>query len=204
MRILNHLLYSTCFILIITSQIYSQQSWDKINFKEKFRDTLLVNDHFVYSDYVFKDENGQWQSDMADENGNPILDTTLYLIGSNCVIDNGDPHQARFCDCLFKEDSLFITIYDNNAAYFDEISITGFGNKFSTSYRAVYQVYYPGEKYVWETKKQKLKLSTDKFQKGRWLNGFINTEVTEFFKSNTYPLSLSTIKIKGFFKCIIK
>jgi hypothetical protein len=191
-------------ILLSKSHIIAQQFWSSINFKDKFKDTLLVNDHFVYSDFVFKNDDGDWESAMSDENGNMIIDTTLYLIGANCVIDNGDPHVTRFCDCFFNSDTLSIIIYDDNAAYFDEIKILGFRNKFTSMYKTVYQSYYPGEKYYWETKNQKLKLNTNNFEKGKWLNGFINMAVDEFFESNTYPLTLSKIKIKGFFKCIVR
>jgi hypothetical protein len=191
-------------LLAIQNHMIGQQIWNSINFKDKFKDTLLVNDNFIYSDFVFKDDNGVWQSAMSDENGNMIIDTTLYLVGSNCVIDNGDPHITRFCDCFSNNDTLSIIIYDDNAAYFDEVKILGFKNKFTSSYRTIYQLYYPGEKYDWKTKKQKLKLSNSNFEKGKWLNGFINMDVDEFFSSKTYPLTLSKIKIKGFFKCVIK
>jgi hypothetical protein len=191
-------------ILIFKEQTLCQQKWSTINFKEKFKDTLLVSDHFVFSDYVFKDESGKWQSAMSDGKGNQIIDTTLFLIGSNCMVYNGDSHEIRFCSCSYQNDSLSVNIYDNNPAYADNIKIICSGENFAANYKSTYPTYYPGQKYIWETKSQKLKLSTDKFRKGRWLNGFIHFNVDEFFKSDTYPLTLQHIKIKGFFKCIIE
>jgi hypothetical protein len=198
------LICTFCLFLIINNQLLGQEQWDKINFKAALKDTLFVSDHFIYSGFTYSDDNGKLHSSMADESGKEVIDTNLYLIGSDCIVDNGNEHQIRFCDCSYNSDTISVYIHDDNPAYTDNINIKGYNRSFSTIYKATYPVYFPGEKYVWKIKKQKLKVTTNQFQKGRWLNGFINLEIAEYFKSDTYPLSLSHIKIKGYFKCILE
>jgi hypothetical protein len=199
----NILLYSGS-ILMLAFNSFGQQYWSTIKFTDNLKDKLLTSDKYIHSDFVNKDANGKWQSSLLDQNGNQVIDTTFYLIGANCEIDNGEPHIIRFCKCNLENDSLFIKVYDSNPSYSDNINVLCSENNFTSNYNTVYTAFYPGQEYIWKTKKQKLKLSTSNFKKGKWLNGHISMNIDEFFKSDTYPLTFSHIKIKGFFKCVIE
>jgi len=176
---------------------FCQKKWNSINYKDKLKDTLFVSDHFIYSNNSFLDKQGKWKSNLYDEIGRQIIDTSLYLIGADCIIENGDPHQIRFTKCKSHNDTLTIDIFDHRPAYSDNIEIECIDGEFSSDYQTNFTAQFPGQEYVWEIKNQN-------FQKGKWLYAHINLDIDEFFKSDNYPLSYSKVKIKGFFKCVIE